>query len=455
MTDARRADVVVVGAGLAGLSAARRLQDAGRDVVVLEARERVGGRLLGHEFADGTVVEAGGQWVGPGQRRANALLDELGLERFPTYAAGEHVFDLRGRRTRFRGEVPPLPKLALVDLAQSQARFDRLARQVPLAAPWAASRAEEWDAETFHTWVRRNTRTASTRWFWETYAEAVFAAPSHDFSLLHALVYTHAGQGVNALIGTRGGAQQDRVVGGSWLLADRLASLVRERRDDAIRFGAPVRAIEQHADRVVVHADGVDASGAHVVVAVPPALAGRIEYTPPLPARRDQLTQKAPAGSVIKVNVRYDEPFWRQDGLSGQALGDRGPIRFTFDNSPPDARSGVLVCFLEGGAGRAYGALDPDRRRAAVLDALAAYFGPRASAPAEYHELDWSAEPWTRGCYGAHFAPGTWTQFGVELRAPVGRIHWAGAETAIAWNGYMDGALTSGERAAAEVLAET
>jgi monoamine oxidase len=441
-------DVVVVGAGLAGLTAARVLAAGGRTVAVLEARDRVGGRLLAHTFKDGTVVEAGGQWIGPGQLRANALVDELGLERFATYSDGEHVFDLRGRRKRFRGDVPPFAPAALLDLAQSQARFDRLATRVPLAAPWAADRADAWDAETFHTWIQRNAKTAGARWFWETYASGVFAAAPQDFSLLHALFYTHAGQGVNVLIGTRGGAQQDRVVGGSWLLAARLA----EQLDGAVRLRVPVREIEQLEDRVVVRAGGLETTSSYVIVAVPPALAARIEYTPALPPLRDQLTQKTPAGSVIKINVRYDEPFWRADGLSGQSLGDRGPIRFTFDNSPPDGASGVLVCFLEGTEARGMCARTEDERRRLVLESLTAYFGPRAGRPAEYHELDWAAEPWTRGCYGAHLAPGVWTQFGTALRAPVGRIHWSGTETAAAWNGYMDGAIGSGERAAAEIL---
>jgi monoamine oxidase len=158
-----------------------------------------------------------------------------------------------------------------------------------------------------------------------------------------------------------------------------------------------------------------------------------------------------PAGSVIKCNVVYDEPFWRAEGLSGQALGSHEPIAFTFDNSPPEGTPGVLVCFLEGAEARHYSRLHPKERRDAVCGALRGYFGERAAGPIDFVELDWTAEEWTRGCYGAHLAPGVWTQFGPALREPVGRIHWAGTETAGVWSGYMDGALTSGERAAAEI----
>jgi monoamine oxidase len=442
-------DIVVIGAGLAGLAAARSLQASGSDLVVLEARDRVGGRVLNHELPGGEVVEMGGEWIGPAQLRINKLVAELGIETFPTHNEGHHLLDLHGRTKQYTGEIPPLPKAALVDLGQSQLRFDRLAKRVPLEAPWAADRAERWDEETFATWVRRNTKTASARFFWEVFSEAVFAAEPQDMSLLHALAYTHSGGGVNSLIGVRNAAQQDRLVGGSQLIAHRLA----EGFGAELMLGAPVRSISQRADGVTVVADGVTVRARRVIVSIPPVLAGRIAYEPLLPPQRDLLTQKMPAGSVIKVNVVYDEPFWRAEGLTGQAAGDRAPIRFTFDNSPPSGSPGVLVCFLEGAQARRFGRIDAPARRRAVLASLVGYFGPRAGKPIDVIEQDWSAEEWTRGCYGAHLAPGVWTQFGPALREPVGRIHWAGTETASVWSGYMDGALTSGERAAAEVLA--
>jgi monoamine oxidase len=449
MAEHLEADVVVVGAGLAGLAAARQLEAAGSHAIVLEARDRVGGRVLNHDLGTGEVVEVGGQWIGPTQLRVNKVVAELGLETFPTYDDGENLLDLNGTAKRYTGEIPPLPKAALVDLAQSQFRFDRMARRVPLEAPWAADRAERWDQETFATWVRRNTRTASARFFWEVFSEAVFAAEPHDFSLLFALAYTHSGGGVNTLIGVRNAAQQDRVVGGTQLIARRLADALAE----PVRLGTPVRGIAQGPDGVTVAADEIVVQARRVIVSVPPVLAGRIAYEPALPTRHDQLLQNMPAGSVIKINVCYDEPFWRGDGLTGQVAGDRSPIKFTFDNSPPTGRPGVLVCFLEGDGARVFGRLDARERRRAVLASLAGYFGPRAARPDDYVEQDWSAEEWTRGCYGAHMPPGAMTQFGPVLREPVGRIHWAGTETATEWSGYMDGALTSGERAAAEVLA--
>jgi len=440
-------DVVIIGAGFAGLAAARALRAAGRLVVVLEARDRVGGRVKNHQIGAGNIVEVGGQWIGPAQTRANDVCRELGLEWFPTYNEGENLLDYRGKQRRYTGEIPPLPKLGLADLGQSQLRFDRLAKTVPLDEPWTARNADRLDRQTFATWIRRNTQTASARFFWQVFANAVFAAEPHDMSLLHALFYTHSGQGTNSLIGVANAAQQDRVVGGTQLIADRLAADL----GDTVQLSQPVRTIEQDDDGVTAGTDTGRVRGAYAIVAIPPALASRIAYAPALPALRDQLTQKMPQGSVIKINVVYAEPFWRGGGLSGQAAGDHAPIAFTFDNSPPSGTPGVLVCFLEGADARHYGQLHAKERRDAVVGSLRGYFGPKASDPVDYVELDWSAEEWTRGCYGAHLAPGTLTQFGPALRAPIGRIHWAGTETAAAWAGYMDGALTSGERAAREI----
>lgn len=189
------------------------------------------------------------------------------------------------------------------------------------------------------------------------------------------------------------------------------------------------------------------------MIAIPPTLAARIDFDPPLPADRDQLLQCLPQGSTIKVNVVYDEPFWRTDGLRGVAWSPDRPVSFVIDNSPPDGEPGVLVGFVRGEDALRLGREEPEARKKIVIDCLADYHGPRAGAPIAYHELDWSAEPWTRGCFGAHFPPGVWTQHGPTLREPVGPIHWAGSETSAVWNGYMDGAIRSGERAAKEVLA--
>jgi len=439
-------DVVVIGAGLAGLSAARRLVAEGSEVVVLEARDRVGGRTLNHPIGDEKVVEVGGQWVGPGQDRVLAVIRELALETFDTYSDGRNLFEHAGRLRPYRGEIPHVNPVALLDVQLALTRLERMARRVSAERPWTAASAPAWDSQTVASWTRVNMRTTLGRALIGLACEAVWAADAADVSLLHFLAYARSGGGLQALISTDGGAQQSRVVGGSQRIALGLAEPLGER----VMTEEPVSTIV-HGDKVRVIARTVTVDAQRVIVAMSPALAGRLRYSPALPARRDQLTQRMPNGSVIKCMAFYDEPFWRADGLSGQVTSDSGPVKVVFDNSPPDGSPGVLLGFLEGNQARALGRVDAERRRAAVIGCFVRFFGARAANPLDYVEKDWSADEWTRGCYGAFMPPNTWSVFGDALREPIGPIHWAGAETATVWMGYMDGAITSGERAAAEV----
>ncbi len=470
MTESLEADVAIVGAGLAGLVAARRIAAVGMRPLVVEARERVGGRLLNEEIGDGKVVEVGGQWSGPTQKRIAALAAELGVGTFPTHDEGRHLIELDGRVASYTGALTDarlgllrdlsraISPLALADFEQARARLDRMAREVPLETPWMAPKAASWDGQTFASWILRNTRTAAARQLFELATEAVWAAEPADVSLLHILFYTHSGGGFDTLLGTGGGAQQDRFHGGSQRLALLMAEQLGEER---LRLGAPVRRIEHGADRVSLHADGPGGEpdglivrARRAIVAIPPTLAGRIAYDPPLPAQRDQLTQRMPQGTVIKTMAIYETPFWREQGLSGQAASEAGPARVVFDNSPPDGTPGVLLGFLEGRLARQWGARPAPERRRAVLAGHARLFGERAARPERFLERIWADEEWTRGCYGCLMTTGGWTEYGRALRAPIGPLHWAGAETATVWNGYMDGAIQSGERAASEVLSD-
>ena len=439
--------MVVVGAGVAGLVTARLVQAAGHSVVVVEARDRVGGRTLNDEV-DGITVEVGGQWVGPGQDRINALIAELGLVTHPTYDDGGGVFELSGTRKVSKGENPPLSPLALAELLRAQRQVDKWRGTIPLDAPWDTPDAERLDAQTFDSWIRRTVRTRDARAFYDIVCQAVFATEPQNLSLLHTLFYLQSGQGLERLIGTTGGAQQDRVVGGSALISDTMAADLGE----AVHLSEPVRRIDHGDDGVTVHTDQAGYRAHRAVVAIPPTLAGRIAYAPALPAERDLLTQRMPHGYVIKAMLSYERPFWRDAGLSGQAASDVGPVAVTFDNSQPHDERGVMLGFFEGRHGVEWGRRSATARRAAFIDCLVRYFGPEAAHPTGYVERDWSAEEWTRGCYGAHCPPGVWTQFGKALRLPVGPLHWAGTETATEWCGYLDGAVESGERAAREVL---
>jgi monoamine oxidase len=443
------ADVAVVGAGFAGIVAARELQKAGVSVVVVEARDRVGGRVVNEPIGDGKVVELGGQWVGPGQDRLYALAREVGVDTFRTHSTGQNLIEFRGELKRYTGTIPRISAAVLADVAQAQAKLNRLARKVDVEAPWRTPDARRLDSQTFWSWMRRNVYTPGGRMLIELGIEAVWAAEPADVSLLHVLFYVASAGNYDLLLDTDGGAQQERFVGGSQLVAQRAA----EALGDRLVLGAPVRRIVHARDAVTVIGDGTTVWAKRVVVAIPPPLAGRIAYEPALPGHRDQLTQRMPQGAVIKCMAIYDEPFWRADGLSGQATSDVGPAKVIFDNSPPDGSPGVLLGFLEGDRARQFTRVSQDERREAVVGTFRRLFGKRAASPERYVDKSWAEEEWTRGCYGCYLPTGGWTTYGDAIREPIGRIHWAGTETALRWMGYIDGAIRSGERVASEVVA--
>ncbi|HZO13019.1 MAG TPA: FAD-dependent oxidoreductase [Polyangiaceae bacterium] len=441
-------DVVVVGAGLAGLSTARRLQQAGAQVRVVEARDRVGGRTLSTSF-EGATFELGAQWVGPAQQRLRSLVHELGLELFPQHHQGLKVVEVAGRRSTYRGKLPSLSLVSLLQIELMLRRVDRMAERIPLDAPYRAHKALEWDASSVEMFKRAQPAGQTAKLLFDVGIRTVFGAEPSELSLLHFLFYLNSSGGFRRLVEIEGGAQQDRFVGGTQLLSQRLAEALG--RDNVI-LSAPVRSIDQRGECVLVEADGARLSARVVVVAIPPHLCARIHYEPPLPASREQLVQRWGMGATVKLLAFYDRAHWRDRGLSGEAVSTDSPISVVFDNSSPDGKVACLLGFVVGKHARRWAGLGADERRRTALAELERLLDAPARSAVHFLEHDWAAEPWTGGCPVATTGPGILGTLGPSWRAACGRILWGGTETARHWNGYLEGALESAERVASEAL---
>jgi monoamine oxidase len=443
-------DVAIIGAGLSGLRAATALKAKGAEVAVLEARNRVGGRLLtvNPDAKDNSVfIDHGGQWVSVGQERLTALASELGVALFPTWGGGAVVDWRDGRRSTYTSHFPSY--WSSEDETQTLAAVEQLetmAKMVPLDAPWTAPNAVQLDFETFSDWVAARVSAPYARAVVERGVMGVFNSGPAPLSLLAGLFVTRSAQDLIRHFHPLGTDQ--RFVGGAQQLAIRMA----ERLNGSVFTNAYVYQINHSANGVEVISDIIAVRARRAIVTLPPTLAGRIRYDPPLPASRDHLTESTPMGWVIKVHCIYPTRFWHDAGLSGGVTSDEGAIRTTADNSPPSGSPGILVGFIEGDAARRLAAASLSERRANVVNDFVRYFGDEAADPIDYLEYSWGDDAFARGAYGGYWSQGLWTTYGPDLRTPIGALHWAGTETSPEWNGKMEGAVQSGETAAAEVL---
>lgn len=435
-----RCRVAIVGAGIAGLVAARELVRArGESIVVLEARERVGGRTLNQPIPGGAIVEGGGEFAGPTQTAVLELAAELGIATFPTYCEGQTVYHMGGSRW----VAPDLGVEPAIAPGTPGARLDELALEVPIDRPWDAPLAAEWDAMTLEDWVRREGIGERERLLIDLASAATLGAAPGELSLLWFLFYVRSAGGLRDLLSTQDGAQDRRFVGGSQMISLRMA----EELGTSVRLSTPVRRISGWAGGpVIIESDGISIEAERAVIAMMPSDARRIVFDPALPERRALLNERWAASAVsFKAQLVYESPFWRAEGLSGQVLSDEEP-QLVFDNSPPEGAPGVLLSFVDPGS------VPAAERRDWLAGRLAKYFGDAARDPIAYAECDWHEDGWTAGCVSP-LGPGVIRPLGPALTEPCGALHWAGAETSAVWNGYMDGAVRSGRRVAAEVAA--
>lgn len=442
-----RVDVVVVGAGLSGLCAARKLRAQGASVVVVEARGRVGGRTL-TETIGNSAFDLGGQWIGPEQGRVHALVDELGLDTAPTYTDGKKVLEVEGKVSTYKRSIASMSVPNLIQLTGALSYVNRVRKRVSPSSPMSAEGAEALDGETLETWRSRIVKSAKINRVIDAAVRTIFGAEARDLSALYFLMHINAGGGLLNLTEARGGAQQDWIIGGAQKLSIRLA----QELGDAVVLNTPVRKLVQGKEGIDAVSEHRTIGGRYAVVAVPPTLAGRIEYEPSVSVGRDQLTQRFAMGAAVKVIVTYEHPFWREAGFSGEVVSSDGPLSVIYDSTSHDDRQPALVGFVVGAQAREWSTQPLADRQRRVTGALARYFGDAANAFSDYRELDWGMEAWSRGGPAGGLPPGMLTHSFAHLRKPEGRIHWAGSEMATEWIGYMEGAIQSGERAADELL---
>ncbi|MDZ5076854.1 NAD(P)/FAD-dependent oxidoreductase [Nesterenkonia sp. HG001] len=444
-------DVVVVGAGPAGLSAARRLQQEGRSVTVLEARDRVGGRTWSQEI-DGAFLEIGGQWVSPDQSELLGLLEELGLQTFPRHRDGANVYLAPdGTRHEFTGDMFPAGEHTVAEMTRVIGILDQLVDEIGAHEPWAHPKARELDTVTFAEWLRGQTQDAAARENLAIFlAGGMLTKPDHAFSTLQAVLMAASAGSFSNLV-DEDFILDRRVVGGMQGVSQAMADQLEP---GTVHLESPVRTIawdEPHG--ATVWSDRVTVRARQVIVAVPPNLYSRISFEPALPRLQHQMHQHQSMGLVIKVHAVYDRPFWREAGLSGTGFGAAEVCQEVYDNTNHEDPRGTLVAFVSDEKADEMFALPEEQRRRRILQSLAHYLGDEALEPVVYYESDFGSEEWTRGAYAASFDLGGLSRYGAHQRDAVGPLHWACSDLAAEGYQHVDGALRQGRRAAQDVLA--
>ncbi|MFJ4373204.1 FAD-dependent oxidoreductase [Pseudomonas japonica] len=435
-------DVLIIGAGLAGLTAARDLQRAGcTSCVVLEARDRVGGRTYNHPLGNGLVSEAGGEWIGPGQTAIFDLARELEVETFPTYYQGRTVYLVGDAQyeedlSKAQGASNPITE-----------KLNQMARRVPSKEPWTAADAPEIDKLSVGQWLASQGLDNVSRLSFDTSIGLTTGTPPSSLALLHYLsLINSADCSMEKLEGFKDGAQETRFVGGSQVLCQRMAQAL----GDQVKLSTPVRKIVGwDQDIVEVHTDQGVFRTRQVIAALHPALCNQIVFDPPLPEGRAQLQRLWPSHAPMRKTVHvYERPFWREKGLNGQVVQADGPLILSCDNSPPDASVGILMGFVRS----AQLTDEPAAAERQVAQIYARALGKEALEVKQFHDHDWAkVDPWTLTCVGS-IPPGFLTRWGRYLKPAVGRLIWSGTETSDLWASGMDGAVRSGHRAALEAL---
>jgi len=441
--------VLIIGGGFSGIAAAKKLHESGITFQVLEARDRLGGRVHTRQLSEDLYVDLGGQWIGPTQDRMYELCKEFGLEPFATYDQGKNVLDLAGKIRTYTGLIPKMDPLSLINLDLIIRKLERLAQKIDINSPWSNRQAGTFDSISLDSFLRKNSKTKSCLAVIRVGCETVFACELNEISLLHALFYIRSGTSLDCLINIKNGAQQDRIKGGMQPLVEKMAAPFL----DKILFNSPVRKIENTEKGITVTGDGFSISAEKLIFAVPPPLLSQINFSPKLSLAKRQLLDRYAMGIVGKCFMIYPKPFWRESGFSGQAVADaNSPFQTLFDCSPADGKYGILMGFTIGNRAKAYFSKGESDRKSEMLKILNTYFGASADQPIQYIDFSMSDEEWSRGCYAGLMPTGAWTGFRDAYRKAEDPYYFAGTEAATRWHGYIEGAVLAGENAATLVF---
>lgn len=446
-------DVIVIGGGISGLSAAKLLKESGINVVLLEAQNRVGGRTHTIRNKEVQYVDVGGAYVGPTQNRLLRIAKELGVQTYKVYLNGHLVQRAKGKSYKFHGAFPPAYNpLVYLDYNNFMRTMDQWGSEIPADSPWKAPHAKEWDNMSMREFIEKVCWTSAARKFAELFVNLVVTAETQQVSTLWFLWYVNICGGTTRIFSTDNGGQERKFVGGSGQISEKIMNLLQDR----VKLERPVIRLDQSGENVIVETLNHEIyQSKFVISAIPPVLSTKIHFTPELPPVRNQLIHRLPMGSVIKCMVYYKEAFWRKMGLCGCLMieEEETPIGFTLDDTKPDGSVPAIIGFILSRKASLLANLSKEERKIKICEYYAKAMGTEeALHPVHYEEKDWCKEQYSGGCYTAYFPPGIMTQFGSVIRKPVGKVYFAGTETATQWSGYMEGAIEAGERAAREVM---
>uniref|UniRef100_A0A8C9M9Y1 Amine oxidase n=1 Tax=Panthera tigris altaica TaxID=74533 RepID=A0A8C9M9Y1_PANTA len=446
-------DVVVIGGGISGLSAAKLLAEHEVNVLVLEARDRVGGRTYTVRNEHVNYVDVGGAYVGPTQNRILRLSKELGLETYKVNVCERLVQYVKGKTYPFRGAFPPVwNPIAYLDYNNLWRTMDNMGKEIPADAPWEAPHAKEWDKMTMKELIDKICWTKTARQFAYLFVNINVTSEPHEVSALWFLWYVKQCGGTTRIFSVTNGGQERKFVGGSGQVSER----IMDRLGDRVKLKRPVTYVDQSGDSIIIETLNHEVYECrYVISAIPPTLTAKMHFKPELPSERNQLIQRLPMGSIIKCMMYYKEAFWKKNDYCGCMIiqDEEAPVSITLDDTKPDGSLPAIMGFILARKADRLAKLHKEIRKKKICELYAKVLGSQeALHPVHYEEKNWCEEQYSGGCYTAYFPPGIMTQYGRVIRQPVGRIYFAGTETATHWSGYMEGAVEAGERAAREVL---